>query len=513
MEGKVFSLFFEQIGDDIKVQFNEDKKCAYMSMAELVLSDSDENYNEKVLSISDVIGKRYIKSGLAAILLTCITSRGLSTMVMVFGRDRDETAKELEVVCSLIESATQGSITCSPLNKFSELIKNCLGSLSPIDYLTSILLKNRKNVDVVIPHPVSVNPLYNLYRVRDYEYLSSILSRGNIAIGRLYTNPNIIVTISDEHLLRHVVIVGSTGSGKSTTAAILSEKSAENGYAVVVIDWHGEYENLLQYAKDRVIYTNPMKGLIPEPLGFDELIKHEPLSFIEILESSLELTPAQAHILEDAVNLLTQQRLSSNLYYIDTIIDIIQNSSASARWFAESREALLRKLKPLSSMYLNIKWNRLQRVQIERGKILIFDASSISNTRVRRILSALLIRSVILKAQYNSIEKPLLIVVDEAHNLFQNENPLSTLVAEVRKWSVGFVIITQAPSMLASVVLKNANTKVIHTLKSSSDVETVLSMTNLRKEYKKIISALKPGEALLTTPELIEPVMVKICRI
>ncbi|MEM2627272.1 MAG: DUF87 domain-containing protein, partial [Ignisphaera sp.] len=295
-------------------------------------------------------------------------------------------------------------------------------------------------------------------------------------------------------------------------ASILSEKIAEKEYVAIVIDWHGEYHFLLQHNKDRAIYTNPLKGVIPEPLNLEELIKREPLSFIEIIESSLELTPAQAHILEDAMNILVH-KTTSHGYYIDVIIDIIQNSSASARWFAESREALLRKLKPLSSLYLNIRWSKLSKVAIDKGRIYIFDVSFIPNIRVRKIISSLLIRSIILKAQYNSIAKPILIVVDEAHNVFHTESPLATLIAEVRKWLVGFTIITQAPSMLAPVVIKNTNTKIIHALKSSSDIEVVVSAAILKKEHKKIVSALNPGEAFLVIPELAEPILIKISRV
>jgi len=249
-----------------------------------------------------------------------------------------------------------------------------------------------------------------------------------------------------------------------------------------------------------------------EPLSLEDLIKREPLSFIEILENSLELTPPQAHILEDAVNLLAQ-KFTGQGYCIDLIIDIIQNSAATARWFTESREALLRKLKPLSSSYLNIQWSKLSRIKIEKGKIYIFDVSAISNTRVRRIIASLLIRSIILNAQYNNIVKPIMLVVDEAHNIFHSENPLSTLIAEVRKWSLGFTIITQAPSMLSPVVIKNTNTKIIHALKTTSDINTVISSSILKKEHKKLVLSLKPGEALLVIPEVVEPILIKIPKL
>lgn len=515
MNKKNFELLFEQISKTTKVKLGPKDSEVYLALAELIAINPDDRYNEELLKAIDTLSERGVKEGYAYILLTCISTQGLSTRIGVICSDKDRAEKELEIACSIFETLTHGIVKCVPVNKSLTVIKQCFSpqSLSPLNFLLYILKKhNGKHNQKVLLHPLSVIPLYNLHTTKDYHYLSSIFSRGSITIGHLYSNPNLRIKLSDEHLLRHILIVGSTGSGKSTTASILAEKVAEKGYAVIAVDWHGEYSSLLQYSKINVIYTNPLKGSVLEPLSLEELIRREPLSFIEILESSLELSPPQAHILEDAVNILAQKFIGHS-YCIDLIIDIVQNSSATARWYTESREALLRKLKPLSSAYLNIQWNRLKRVPVENNRIYIFDLSSIPNTRIKRILASLLIRSVILEAQYNSIAKPLLLVIDEAHNILYSENPLATFVAEVRKWGIGFVVITQAPSMLSPVVIKNANTKIIHALKASDDVNTVVSAAILKKEHKKIVSALNPGEALLVIPELAEPVLIKISKL
>ncbi|MEM4502625.1 MAG: ATP-binding protein [Ignisphaera sp.] len=443
--------------------------------------------------------------------MTCINPYSVKSNLIVMCNSNDEVLKELDTICALVETLGQGEIKCLVKSDPLALLNECLGLQSPIDYLIKILKRGEKEETPVHLHALSVNPSYNINTVEEYEYLSSIFSHGTISLGYLYSNPKIIVTLNNDHIFRHIAIVGSTGSGKSTTASIIAEKSAENGYAVVVLDWHGEYKELIQL-KNSMVYTNPLNGTILEPLSFEELIKKEPLSFLEILESALELTPPQAHILEDAINIVSRRTTSSS-YCIDEIIDIVQNSSASARWFTESREALLRKLKPLSSDYLKIYWNKLKKVVIDKEKIYVFDISYIPNTRVKRVLSSLLIRSIVIKAQYNNIVKPVLIIVDEAHNVLYSGNPVSNLIAEVRKWNIGFVVITQAPSMLSSVVLKNTNTKIIHSLKSSNDIKTVVSAIPFRKEHKKMISALKPGEALVVLPELAEPILVKIARV
>uniref|UniRef100_A0A7C2V8R5 DUF87 domain-containing protein n=1 Tax=Ignisphaera aggregans TaxID=334771 RepID=A0A7C2V8R5_9CREN len=496
------------------MSIDPDGKNWYFIAAEIAstkdISDSDyiDEFTDMVYALND----RSIKNGHIYMLLTCINRWGFSTRIGVLCTEPHKALKELEIACSIIETLSHGKIKCNPIDSPLSVFKHCFSGHSPMEFLSNILLRRHNNREhPLILHPLSTSPTYSLYTAKEYHHLASIFGRGSIAIGYLYSNPNIKISLSDEHVLRHIAIVGSTGSGKSTTASILAEKASEKNYSVVVIDWHGEYITLFQNSRDRLVYTNPVKGVVPEPLSLEELIKREPLSFIEILESSLELTPPQAHILEDAVNLLVQKYTGQG-YYLDLIIDIIQNSAATARWFAESREALLRKLKPLSSSYLNIKWSDLKKVEIEKGKIYIFDVSYIPNVRVRKIISSLLIKSIVIKAQYNNIARPILLVVDEAHNIFHAENPISMLVAEVRKWGIGFAVITQAPSMISPVVIKNTNTKIIHALKSSSDIKAVIATAILKKEHKKVVSALKPGEALLCVPELAEPVLIKISR-
>lgn len=514
MNKKYFGLLFEHSDNVSKVRLDPKGIEVYIALADLVAISKDD-YSEELSEALNTLSERSVKDGYNYLLLTCISNKGFSTKIGVVCNNRDRAEKELDVVCSIIETLSHGVIRCYRVNGSFDVIKQCftLQNSSPINFLLNILKRSytEQNNRIII-HPTSVIPYYNLYTVREYQYLSSVFSQGSIPIGYIHSNPNLKVMLSNEHILRHILIVGSTGSGKSTTASILADKAAEKDYAVIIVDWHGEYESLLRHSKSSVVYANLLKGAILEPLSLEDLIKREPLSFIEILESALELTPPQAHILEDAVNLLVQKFVGRG-YCIDLIIDIIQNSATSARWYTESREALLRKLKPLSSVYLNIQWNKLTRVKIEKRKVHIFDISSISNTRVRRIITSLLIRSIILSAQYNNIVKPTMLVIDEAHNIFYNENPLTTLIAEVRKWGIGFIIITQAPSMLSPVIIKNTNTKIIHTLKTSSDINTVVSAAILKKEHIKIVSSLKPGEALLVIPELAEPILVKISRL
>lgn len=510
------ALIIERVDDSI-VALNVMPGNRILYASTLELSAIQRSEDGSILSTLTLESIQTLSSRAGACfynILTCIEPNQLATYIAVLSGDADSVRKESEIVCSLITTLSQGSMLCR-INGSDATIKivlQCLNISGIIDRAFRYMMRGRDaGANASMQHPVPLVPHFKALNADEYKYLLEIFSKGKIRIGHLYSNPNIPVALSDEHVSRHIAIVGSTGSGKSTTTSTLVREAAFNDYAAVVIDWHGEYTSLLGDS-DRIVYTNPIKGTIPDPLDMEEMIRVEPLAFIEILESALDLTPAQAHILEDAVSIASQRKVAS-IYVIDSLIEIVQNSPTTARWFTESREALIRKLKPLSSNYLKIKWNNLRKVAVCRGKICTFDVSDIPNVRVKKIFASLLIRSIALKAQYNSIEKPLLVAVDEAHNILSPDNPISNLVAEVRKWGIGFVVVTQAPSMLASIVLKNTNTKIVHTLKSSSDVDVVLSTIVLRGEYKKAVSSLKPGEALITLPELVEPVLIKIDRL
>jgi energy-coupling factor transporter ATP-binding protein EcfA2 len=472
----------------------------------------DENLEVKVI---ESIINRAMETEQKYFLMSCISADSVTSHLIILSEDKNLVLRESEILCSLITSLTNNLVMCKkekPENAMA-IMKRCFHGQSyhnPLSWLFTTFSKrigvNEKR-NMRLPHPLSFEWGYPNVDASKYDYLLSVFKEGGIKLGVIQST-RIIAKLRQEHIQKHVLIVGATGSGKSTTASIIAREVSREGAAVFIADWHGEYRELLKDLHN-VTYTNPMEGIVPEFLNMKSIIEHEPLAFIEILESTLELTPPQAHILEEAMKELLHKKII-NLYEIDVLIDIIQNTPLTARWIAESREALVRKLKVLSTDYLKVKWGDVRELHVRNGEIMIFDVSSIPNTRVKRVFVSIAIKTAALKAQHSEVARPLVIIVDEAHNVFTKDNPVSNLIAEVRKWGIGFIIVTQSPSSLAPVILKNTNTKIVHTLKSTIDVKTMLGLLVLKREYKKVISSLKPGEALIIIPELIEPVLVKI---
>jgi len=311
------------------------------------------------------------------------------------------------------------------------------------------------------------------------------------------------VGIPLSNLFEHVLVTGSTGSGKTyTVAKILRElENRADDVIAVVLDWHGEYCGLVNGA-----YISPYQAPV-------DLVSSDYSSLVELLSDVLDLTPPQSFILEKVM-----LHRNGKLKDIESLIHALEDYEDQSGWMRESRLALLRKLSPLG----NSKYSKLFRINISGDEqerevfnrsILILGLSEIESIVVRRIYSALWIRKIFGKALTRSINKKLVLVIEEAHNYVDREKPLkliSTMLAEVRKFGVGLILVSQSPSKLLEDVMINTNTKIIHSIKSSIDLDIISRVLYLPPEYQRIIPYLDVGEAIVYTRGLKKPLIIRV---
>lgn len=110
--------------------------------------------------------------------------------------------------------------------------------------------------------------------------------KNSITIGNISVSQSLPAKIDlDKLITRHCAIVGSTGSGKSNSVAVMLESIANGGFnsaRILLIDPHGEYnETLSKFSKVYKVNANRANGEmelhIPYwALPFDELIKSFP---------------------------------------------------------------------------------------------------------------------------------------------------------------------------------------------------------------------------------------------
>lgn len=115
-----------------------------------------------------------------------------------------------------------------------------------------------------------------------------------------------------------------------------------------------------------------------------------------------------------------------------------------------------------------------------------------------------------------------LTLVEEAHRLLSKVEfgdsgskkaaveMFTDMLAEVRKYGEGLVIVDQIPNKMAVEVLKNTNTKIIHRIFAKDDKETVGDTMMMDDNQKKFLSDLGVGEAIVFSENTDKPVHIKV---
>jgi len=357
---------------------------------------------------------------------------------------------------------------------------------------------NKSRTNLLSDDDCILDPVINIL-TQNVSMLGDKGKFGDIYLGRcLRTRSRVFLRSID--LFRHIGIFGTTGSGKTTTTAVII-KQLINRFNILVLDWHGEYADLL--STDNVLTVG---GVNPFKLSIDPSTLD--LEFVEIFEEVFDLTPTQSYIVMRA---LKESKVSS----IPQLLDVIESMEHSARWFYDSKLSLVRKLSllddPLFKSLFKKEFIDL-RDYLKMRKLAIIDLSTLGSISLRRLTSLLTIKYIEKNVSSCSLT-PLVIVVDEAHNIFTNEsntNLIARLFGEIRKKGVGIIAVTQSPSLVSQHMIRNTNTKIIHSIKSWKDSEIIGDSIGLDSEWRRRLAYLDVGEALISAPNYSSVKYVKI---
>lgn len=115
-------------------------------------------------------------------------------------------------------------------------------------------------------------------------------------------------------------------------------------------------------------------------------------------------------------------------------------------------------------------------------------------------------------------------LIEEAHRLLSkieygdsgskkvSVEVFTDLLAEVRKYGEGFIIVDQTPNKLAVEVLKNTNTKTIHKLFAKDDKGVIGDTMLMDDKQKQYLSSLQTVEAIVFSEGWNKPIDIKIDR-
>jgi len=381
--------------------------------------------------------------------------------------------------------------------------------------------------------PVAEADLNSIYSAQDLP---------RIEIGTVYptlqTRASVLV---DQFLGRHFALLGSTGTGKSTAAALILHRICElspQGH-IVMIDPHGEYA--AAFAENGMRYDVSNLALPYWLMNFEEhcevLITSqgpERAQDTEVLARCL-LAARSKNRLADQIGRLTVD--APVPYLISDLNAIIQNemgkleksTGALPYMRIKARMDEIKSDPRFSFMFSGVLVADSMRSFLAdvfrmpaNGKpISVIDVSGIPS-EITHVVVSVLARLVFDFAMWSRDEeqKPILLVCEEAHRYIPATTSgagqsvrkiLERIAKEGRKYGVSLGLITQRPSDLAEGVLSQCGTIVAMRLNNDRDQQFVkAAMPEGSRGFLDSIPALRNRECIICGEGVSIPIRVTL---
>lgn len=369
--------------------------------------------------------------------------------------------------------------------------------------------------------------------------------------------------VTPKSLTRHVFIPGITGAGKTNTCLVLLQEAFRRGVPFLVIEpAKTEYRALLadpEMGEELQVFTLGEEKTAPFRLNPFEFVRgFNLLTHIDFLKAvfnaSFPMYASMPYILEEAILEVYTDRGwniagSYNHYlkgedddyapYLPTLSDlyekidpVVQRKRYAQQLTMDISAALKARLKSLLNGGKGLMLNTQRSIPLDQflNKPTILELRYVGDDDEKAFLMALLL---VLIYEYAQVQREggkleHLTLIEEAHRLLKNIPPsvsmevassrgkavemFTDILAEVREYGEGFVIVDQIPSKLTPDVVKNTNLKILHRLVAADDRSFVGSSMGLDLEQQEHIVRLGIGEAVVHSGGLDRPILIHVHR-
>ncbi len=391
---------------------------------------------------------------------------------------------------------------------------------------------------------------------RNTYMLSGKKQKSTIELGNIfhmYSDERTKVNLCIDDLSMHTFITGATGSGKSTAVYTLISKlyGTADVKFLVIEPAKGEYKHIFGNRTDVQVYgTNPKKTqmLRVNPFSFpDDIHVLEHIDrLIEIFNVCWPMYAAMPAVLKEAVeksyaavgwDLNISENLTGEKIYpsfndvLSKLAEVINNSEFSDEVKSNYAGALLTRVRSLTN---GINGRIFSESEISGEDLfdanVIIDLSRIGSSDTKALIMGILVMKL---QEYRSDKGGMnqdlkhVTILEEAHNLLKASGTsagasegadlvgksvemLSNIIAEVRTYGEGFLIVDQAPGLLDASVIRNTNTKIILRLPDYSDRQLVGKAANLNDSQIDELAKLPVGVAAVYHNDWLEPVLCHI---
>lgn len=349
-------------------------------------------------------------------------------------------------------------------------------------------------------------------------------------LKQAYDNASVIpMRFTDRLLLRHVLLLGASGSGKTNHAFHIIKQSLSQHAMCLVIDVKKEYRGLKGIVRGEIrilaIGDEPQlrfNPLAPPPGTPSDLWDR---AFADVFTRAYGLSEPSRRIMLDCLKQLRRPMIGRSSFADKSYSDSTANNSLSGQLEQRHRQQQQQQQQPTlrelerevaefqsgSSKEQNSQRSLESRLHTINGgpigaslntdntldfrsfdgKTIVYEIGRVDSLRDQRFLAEVLLMQL---WQYdksfptrnhddNEILRRL-IVIEEAHRYLSEERPpqqrgertlLELAIAEARRYGWGFLIIDQMPLLLSRYVWDNAGTVMVHRLTNMDSYRAIRS--------------------------------------
>lgn len=374
-------------------------------------------------------------------------------------------------------------------------------------------------------------------------YASNLINAGDIVVGKLMSSSKEdTIGFSLKDLAKHMLVVGTPGSGKTTfSVSLLDRLWKDHKIPFLVIEpAKNEYRALVQSIPELQVFT-PGKNFI-SPFVFNPFVPPKNVR-LETYKSTLKTAFSAAVSMSTPLDKIFEESINncySDFRWLDTYTvedkGEIFNISDFIKCFQETFDKIgytgdaknigragvvrLNSLSNLFDNYFSIPIEDLLQ------KPTIIELAAIENAEEKALIISLLLLSILAYVNSNYVGEGGLknvILLEEAHVLLDADtnagqgdaNPsaiaqglVKRMLAEIRSYGVGIIIADQSPRKVSTDVVALTDMKMVFRLVESEDKQIIGDSTNMSDTQIKLMSKLKPGQAFLFFNKLDDPELV-----
>ena len=317
---------------------------------------------------------------------------------------------------------------------------------------------------------------------------------------------------------RHVGIFGSTGSGKTTAAKNIIRQLHRKGIPFLIFDWEKSYRNLIREFSDIQVFTvgNDINPIflnfltVPPGIKYDEYIK----SIIAIVSEDYIGGIGADTMLLNYMEMAFQE--TKNPFFEDLKQIVIREinkdmarrgklSGRSGLW----KETVSRQITFISKGASGTVVNSRKHFPIEKlfSKPIVLEFGNIKSSHDRKFFIHVILNWLSIYNQHCGILSEQLkqvLIFEEFHNIVmkgKEDNMVSCLFRESRKYGIGLVAIDQTPSEIPNAIFANLNAKISFALGTNQDITSMAKAMNLERDRARFLGMLKTGQAIVNVKQ------------